>query len=68
VPAKTPPEIIVTIRNAAVAAMKAPDVSKRMFETASQPVGTTPEQFGAFLKSEVDSIAALVKRLKLSAD
>jgi tripartite-type tricarboxylate transporter receptor subunit TctC len=68
VPAKTPAEIIVTIRNAAVAAMQAPDVSKRMFETASQPVGTTPEQFGAFLKSEVDSIAALVKRLKLSAD
>ena len=68
VPAKTPREIIVTIRNAAVAAMKAADVSKRMFETASQPVGNTPEQFGAFLKSEVDSIAALVKRLKLSAN
>jgi tripartite-type tricarboxylate transporter receptor subunit TctC len=65
VPAKTPREIIVTIRSAAVAAMKAPDVSKRMFETASQPAGTTPEQFGAFLESEVNSIAALVKRLKL---
>ncbi|HZN22884.1 MAG TPA: tripartite tricarboxylate transporter substrate binding protein [Burkholderiales bacterium] len=68
VPAKTPREIVVSIRNAAIAAMKAPDVSKRMFEMTSQPVGSTPEEFGAFLKSEVDSIAELVKRLKLSAE
>jgi tripartite-type tricarboxylate transporter receptor subunit TctC len=68
VPAGTPREIVVSIRNAAAAAMKAPDVSKRMFQTASQPVGSTPEEFAEFLKSEVDSIAALAKRLKLSAD
>jgi hypothetical protein len=39
-----------------------------MYEMTSQPIGSTPEEWGAFLKSEVDSIAALVKRLKISAE
>ena len=68
VPAKTPREIVNAINAAAVATMKTPEVNKRMYEMTAQPVGNSPDDFGRFLKSEVDSIAALVKRLKLSAE
>lgn len=68
VPAKTPKETIAAIHNAVTATLKAPDVSKRMAEMSSNPIGSQPEEFGAFLKSEVDSIAAVVKKLNLSAD
>jgi tripartite-type tricarboxylate transporter receptor subunit TctC len=66
VPAKTPRETVTAIRNAVVAALKAPEVAKRMTEMSSNPVASQPEEYAAFLKSEVDSIARLVSRLKLA--
>jgi tripartite-type tricarboxylate transporter receptor subunit TctC len=68
VPAKTPKESITAIRNAVLAAMNSPEVSKRMAEMSSNAVGSQPEEFGAFLKSEVDSIAKVVTKLNLTAD
>jgi tripartite-type tricarboxylate transporter receptor subunit TctC len=67
-PAKTPKESITAIHNAVLAAMNSPEVSKRMAEMSSNAVGSQPEEFGAFLKSEVDSIAKVVTKLNLTAD
>jgi tripartite-type tricarboxylate transporter receptor subunit TctC len=68
VPAKTPRESITAIRNAVVAAMNSPEVSKRMADMSSNAVGSQPEEFGTFLKSEVDGIAKLVTKLNLTAE
>jgi tripartite-type tricarboxylate transporter receptor subunit TctC len=68
VPAKTPKESITVIRNAVLAAMNSPEVSKRMAEMSSNAVGSQPEEFGTFLKSEVDSIAKVVTKLNLTAE
>jgi tripartite-type tricarboxylate transporter receptor subunit TctC len=68
VPAKTPKETITAIRNAVVATLNAPDVSKRLVEMSSTVVASQPEEFGAFIKSEVESIAKVVTKLNLTAD
>ncbi|HET7158831.1 MAG TPA: tripartite tricarboxylate transporter substrate binding protein [Burkholderiales bacterium] len=68
VPVKTPRETITAIHSAVLATLKTPEVSKRLTDMSSTPIGNQPEQFGAFLISEVDSIAKLVKRLNLTAD
>ena len=68
VPAKTPKETITAIHTAVVAALKSPEVNERLGAMSSTPVGNAPEAFGAFLKSEVESIARIVKALKLSAE
>jgi len=68
VPSKTPKESITAIRNAVIAALNAPEVSKRMAEMSSNAVGSQPEEFGTFLKAEVESIAKVVTKLNLIAD
>jgi tripartite-type tricarboxylate transporter receptor subunit TctC len=65
VPANTPKEIVAAIRNAVVAALRSPDVRNRLLEMGSSGVGSQQEEFGAFLKTEVESIADLAKKLNL---
>jgi len=66
VPANTPREIITTIRNAVVKALNSPEVRNRLLQTGSTGIGSRPEEFGAFLKTEVESIANVAKKLNLS--
>ena len=66
VPANTPKDVIAVIHRAVVAALNSPDVKKRFAELGTSPVGNPPEEFGALIKSEVESYAELVKKLKLS--
>jgi tripartite-type tricarboxylate transporter receptor subunit TctC len=68
VPAKTPKETVMAIRAAVVSAMNTPEVSKRMTEMSSAAIGNQPEEFAAFLKAEVDGIAAVVRKLNLTAE
>ncbi len=68
VPAKTPKEIVTTVHDALVKALASPHVHDRLVEMASTAIGDRPEDFGSFVKSEVESIAALVKKLNLTAE
>ena len=68
VPARTPKETIAAIHGAVSAALKAPETNKRLSEMSSTIVASQPGEYGAFLKSEVDSIAAVVRKLNLTAE
>lgn len=68
VPAKTPKETITAIRNAVIAVLNTPEVNKRMVEMSSTIIGSQPEEFGAFVKAEVDKLAKVVAKLNLTAD
>ena len=59
---------LTAIHTAVVTALKSPEVSKRLAAMSSTAIGNQPEEFGVFLKSEVESIARIVKKLKLAAD
>lgn len=68
VPAKTPREIIIPLRNAAVQVLNHPAVAQRLVELGYVSYGTTPEEFGVYLKSEINKLRNLLKGLKPNPD
>ena len=68
VPAKTPREIITALRNAAVQVLNQPAVAQRLVELGYVSYGTTPEEFGVYLKSEINKLRNLLKGLKPNPD
>lgn len=68
VPARTPKETVAAIHKAVVDALKTPTLNKRLVDMTSTVIGNQPEEFGAFVKSEVDNIAKVVTKLNLTVD
>jgi tripartite-type tricarboxylate transporter receptor subunit TctC len=67
-PVQTPKNIQAAVRNAALAALNAPEINKRLIEMAFIPVGDTPAEFAAYIKSEIGTYGKLVQALKITAD
>jgi tripartite-type tricarboxylate transporter receptor subunit TctC len=63
--AKVPMPIVRKLNAAIAEAVKSPDVAKRLAADGSNPVGSTPEQFSAHIKSEIAKWRKLVKEAKL---
>jgi tripartite-type tricarboxylate transporter receptor subunit TctC len=63
--AKVPAPIVRKLNAAINEALKAPDVAKRFTADGSTPTGSTPEQFGAHIRSEIAKWSKLVKEAKL---
>ncbi|NVO17192.1 MAG: tripartite tricarboxylate transporter substrate binding protein [Rhodoplanes sp.] len=53
-PAATPPAVIAKLHKAAVDAMKSPDVKDKLAAQGAILVGDTPEEFAAYIRSEID--------------
>jgi tripartite-type tricarboxylate transporter receptor subunit TctC len=68
VPASTPKAIIARLNQEAVKALRMPDVVKTLSSQGAEPIGNTPEEFGAFVKSEIDKWANLVKVARMKMD
>jgi tripartite-type tricarboxylate transporter receptor subunit TctC len=68
VPKGTPQEIVAKLREATIAAINSPQVLPRLEFEGAEPVGNTPEEFGAFMKSESSRWAELIKTAGLSLD
>jgi tripartite-type tricarboxylate transporter receptor subunit TctC len=56
-PGGTPREIVTKLNAAVVAALKNPEVVRRLRTIGMVPVPTTPEQFSAFIQSEIAKAA-----------
>ncbi len=65
VPAGTPDEIVTKIRSAVIEAANTPDVQQKLVAMGATVVGSEPEAFGAFIKSQVNSLSALIGKLDL---
>lgn len=61
-PAKTPKEIVAKLHDATVKALRAPDVLERMKQIGFDVVANSPEEFGAFMKAEVERWTKVVER------
>jgi tripartite-type tricarboxylate transporter receptor subunit TctC len=61
-PAKTPREIVARLNDAAIKALRSPEVRERMSQIGFDVVGSTPDEFGRFMKEEVDRWTEVVKR------
>ena len=65
-PAKTPPQIVQRIHDETVKALAKPELKKLIDDSSLYAVGSTPEEFGKFLKQDYDYQAALMKDLGLN--
>jgi len=63
--AKVPAPIVRKLNATIVESLKLPDVAKRLASDGSTPVGSTPEQFSAHIRSEIAKWRKLVKEAKL---
>ena len=60
-PAGTPPQVIATLHDAAIKALQDAGVQESLGRLGVDIVGDTPEQFGAYIKSEIPKWTAIVK-------
>jgi tripartite-type tricarboxylate transporter receptor subunit TctC len=60
-PAATPRDVVDKLNRAFVAALQAPETKTRFAQLLAEPVGNTPEQFGAFMKKELARDENVVK-------
>jgi tripartite-type tricarboxylate transporter receptor subunit TctC len=60
-PAGTPHDVIDKLNHAFVAALNSPEAKTRFASLMAEPVPTTPEQFGAFMKAERAKYEKVVK-------
>jgi tripartite-type tricarboxylate transporter receptor subunit TctC len=67
-PAKTPRAIIERLHNATVRALKSPEVRERLQGLGAEPVGNTPEQYSAFIQSEIAKWAKVIKAAGIKAE
>ena len=67
-PAATPKEIIARLNTEMVKAIANPDTAERLAGEGAQPTATTPEQFGAFIKSEIARWALVIKATGVTAE
>jgi tripartite-type tricarboxylate transporter receptor subunit TctC len=63
--AKVPMPIVRKLSEAIAESLKAPDVAKRLASDGSTPVGSTPEQFSAHIKSEIAKWRRVAKEAHL---
>jgi tripartite-type tricarboxylate transporter receptor subunit TctC len=68
VPAATPKPIIARLNQEAVKALRQPDVVRTLSSQGAEPIGNTPEEFGAFVKAEIEKWANLVKVARMKMD
>ncbi|SHJ58697.1 Tripartite-type tricarboxylate transporter, receptor component TctC [Roseomonas rosea] len=52
VPARTPPAVIARLNAAALQALGDPEVRARLAEQGTEPLGSTPEEYGRMLREE----------------
>jgi tripartite-type tricarboxylate transporter receptor subunit TctC len=61
VPAKTPPAIVSRLSQEIARVLKLPDVRERLLSQGIEPVSSTPEEFTAYVRSEMAKWAKVVK-------
>jgi len=60
-PAGTPPEIVQKIQREAARYVRSPELSERLTAIGAEPVGSTPEEFGAFIRSEAEKWSRVIR-------
>jgi len=64
-PAKTPKDIIDRLQRETAAAVRHPEVMKRLLELGAEPVGSSPAEQNAMLKNQMDQFRSVIKEMRL---
>jgi tripartite-type tricarboxylate transporter receptor subunit TctC len=67
-PAGTPPAIVAKLNREIVRIVHLPDVMERMASDGSEPVGSSPAEFAAHIKSEVEKWHDLIQKTGIKTE
>ena len=67
-PVATPREIITRLNAELIQAMRAPEMRDRLASDGAEPATGTPEQFAAFIKSEITQWTTVVRNAGITAE
>ena len=67
-PSGTPPAIINRLHSEIVTAVKTPEIRDFMTGEGAEPVGSSPQEFAAYLRAEIERYAKVVKAGNLKID
>jgi tripartite-type tricarboxylate transporter receptor subunit TctC len=68
VPARTPPAVVARLHGEFTRALALPDIREKMMALGAEPVGSKPEEFAAYIRSEADKYARVIKASGARAD
>jgi tripartite-type tricarboxylate transporter receptor subunit TctC len=68
VPAKTSPEIIKRLNTEVIKALGSADVRAKLAIQGAEPLGSTPTEYGNYIKSELERWDRVVKQTGASLD
>lgn len=61
VPAKTPPAVVAKLSQEIARVLRLPDIRERLLSQGIEPVSSTPEEFSAYIRSEMTKWVKVVK-------
>jgi tripartite-type tricarboxylate transporter receptor subunit TctC len=67
-PANTPPEVVAKLNAALNKALSNPDIQKSLSLDGAQPVGGTPEEFGAYIKREKERLGDVIVKAHITSE
>jgi tripartite-type tricarboxylate transporter receptor subunit TctC len=67
-PAKVPREIVTRLNTEIVKTLRLPDVRERLATQGAEPVGNSPEEYGALMKADLARWAKIVATAGIRAD
>jgi len=67
-PAKTPAPVIRRLAEAAAKAARSPTVAERFKPDDAEPIGSTPQEYAAFIRKEQERWSKVVRAAKIKAD
>jgi tripartite-type tricarboxylate transporter receptor subunit TctC len=67
-PAKTPREVIERLQKEVAAAVRHPDLAKRLVDLAAEPSGSTPAELDALLRGQIAQFRPILTELKPSVE
>jgi len=67
-PPKTPPAVAEKISLAVREALALPEVQKRLVELSAQPMGLTPAETAAYMRSETERWGAVIRSAGVRLD
>ncbi|MDB5811812.1 MAG: hypothetical protein JWN94_3934 [Betaproteobacteria bacterium] len=67
-PPGVPKDIVAKLNAVTVNALKSAEVKQRFGDLGYEPIGDTPEQFGATIKADIDKYVRLIKAMGITAE
>jgi len=67
-PARVPKEIVAKMNAEMVRALKSPETQERIYSAGGEPRSSTPEEFGALVKKDIETWAPVIREVGATAN